>query len=99
MMSEAGIEGNYKNHSLRKSTYPRLFRKWVEAEHIKEQTGHKSDAVTSYKKSNTAQKKGVSAMLSVLPKEMDDIRSSQDRMIAKEEAFKKKKLTGHPPPY
>ena len=49
-----------------------------------------------YKKSNTVQKKEVSAMLSVLPKEMDAFRPSLDRVIAKKEAFKKKKLPVHP---
>ena len=37
---------------------------------IKEQTGHKSEAVMLYKKSNLQQKKEVSDMLSVLPREL-----------------------------
>ena len=44
---------------------------------IKEQTWHKSEAVMLYKKSNLQQKKEVSDMLSVLPRQMEEIRASQ----------------------
>ena len=57
---------------------------------IKEQTGHKSEAVMLYKKYNLKQKKEVSDMLSVLPREMEEIRASQSVMLAREEMFKKK---------
>ena len=57
---------------------------------IKEQTGHKSEAVMLYKKSNLKQKKEVSDMLSVLPREMEEIRASQSVMLAREEMFEKK---------
>ena len=57
---------------------------------IKEQTGHKSEAVMLYKKSNLKQKKEVSDMLSVLPREMEEIRESQSKMLAREEMFEKK---------
>ena len=76
---------------MRKSTCTRLFRKGVDPQLIKEQTGHKSEAVMLYKKSNLEQKKEVSAMLSVLPKEMDEIRASQSAMLAREEMFEKKR--------
>ena len=39
------MEGNFKNHSMRKATCTRLFRKGVDPQLIKEQTGHKSEAV------------------------------------------------------
>ena len=52
MMKSGGVEGNFKNHFMRKSTYTRLFRKGVDHQLIKEQTGHKSEAVMLYKKSN-----------------------------------------------
>ena len=45
------MEGNFKNHSMRKFTCTRLFRKGVDPQLIKEQTGHKSEAVMLYKKS------------------------------------------------
>ena len=58
---------------------------------IKEQTGHKSEAVMLYKKSNLQQKKEVSDMLSVLPREMEQIRASQSVMLDREEMFEKKR--------
>ena len=75
---------------MRKATCTRLFRKGVDPQLIKEQTGHKSEAVMLYKKSNLQQKKEVSDMLSVLPREMEEIRSSQSAMLAREEMFEKK---------
>ena len=84
------MEGNFKNHSVRKATCTRLFRKGVDPQLIKEQTGHKSEAVILYKKSNLQQKKEVSDMLSVLPREMEEIRASQSVMLAREEMFEKK---------
>ena len=85
------MEGNFKNYSMRKSTCTRLFRKGVDPQLIKEQTGHKSEAVMLYKKSNLQQKKEVSDMLSVLPRQMEDIRASQSVMLAREEMFEKKR--------
>ena len=76
---------------MRKSTCTRLFRKGVDPQLIKEQTGHKSEAVMLYKKSNMQQKKEVSDMLSVLPREMEEIRASQSKMLAREEMFEKKR--------
>ena len=43
-----------------------------------------------YKKYNLKQKKEVSDMLSVLPREMEEIRASQSVMLAREEMFEKK---------
>ena len=51
-MKRQGVESNFKNHSMRKSTCTRLFSKGVDPQLIKEQTGHKSEAVMLYKKSN-----------------------------------------------
>ena len=76
---------------MRKSTYTRLFRKGVDPQLIKEQTGHKSEAVILYKKSNLQQKKEVSDMLSVLPRQIEEIRASQSAMLAREEMFEKKR--------
>ena len=50
---------------MRKSTCTRLFRKGVDPQLIKEQTGHKFEAVMLYKESNMQQKKEVSDMLSI----------------------------------
>ena len=57
---------------------------------IKGQTGHKSETVMLYKKSNLQQKKEVSDMLSVLPREIDEIRASQSKMLARKEMFEKR---------
>ena len=76
------MEGNFKNHSMGKST---CTRKGVDPQLIKEQTGHKSEAVMLYKKSNLQPKKEVSDMLSVLPRQMEEIRASQYAMLAREE--------------
>ena len=57
---------------------------------IKEQTGYKSEAVMLYKKSNLKQKKEVSDMLSILSREMEEIRASQSVMLAREEMFEEK---------
>ena len=43
-----------------------------------------------YKKSNLKQKKEISDMLSVLPREMDEIRASRSAMLAREEIFEKR---------
>ena len=66
MMEEGGIEGHFRNHSTRKSTCTRLFQEGVDPQLIKEQTGHKSEAVMRYKKSNLAIKKQVSDMFMLI---------------------------------
>ena len=90
-MKKGVIEENFKNHSMRKSTCTRLFRKGMDPQLIKEQTRHKSEVVMLYKKSNLQQKKEVSDMLSVLPQEMDAIRASQSKMLEREENLEKKR--------
>ena len=84
------MEGNFKNHSMRKSTCTRLFRKGVDPQLIKEQTGHKSEAVILYKKSNLQQKKEVSDMLSVLPRQIEEIRASRVQCLLGKKCLKKR---------
>ena len=55
MMSEAGVEGYYTNHSLRATTVSRLFQNDVGDKLIKEVTGHRSDALQGYKKETEEQ--------------------------------------------
>ena len=50
MMSEAGVEGYYPNHSLRATAVSRLFRNDVGDKLIKWVTGHRSDALQRYKR-------------------------------------------------
>ena len=52
MMVEAGIEGNFRNHSTREISCTRLFQQSIDPQLIKEQTGHKSEAIMRYKKLN-----------------------------------------------
>ena len=91
MMEEAGIKGHFCNHSTCKSTCTRLFQKGVDPQLIKEQTGHKSDAIMRYKKSNLVMKQKVSDMLSVLPHEMEEIRKREPIMLEKERESEEKK--------
>ena len=67
--------------------------KGVDPQLIKEQTGHKSDAVMRYKKSNLDMKQKVSDMLSVLPREMKQIRDRENVMLKKERVIEEKKIT------
>ena len=90
MMDAAGIEGYFRNHSTRKSTCTCLFQKGVDPQLIKEQTGHKSEAIMRYKKSNLAMKKQVSDMLSVLPCEMNTIREREAEMLEVEHKSEEK---------
>ena len=84
MMSQAGIEGNFWNHSLRKACATRLFRKGVDPQLISEQMGYRSSAIIKYKKTDLSLKKQVSDMLNVLPIEMQEIHNSQERMLENE---------------
>ena len=58
---------------------------------IKEQTGHKSEAIMRCKKSNIQMKKQVSDMLSVFPREMEQIRNREGVMIQNETVIEEKK--------
>ena len=57
MMSEAGVEGYYTNHSLRATSVSRLFQNDVDDKHklIKGVTGHRSDALQGYKRETEEQ--------------------------------------------
>ena len=90
MTSDAGIQSHSRNHSTRKSTCTRLFQKGVDSQLIHEQTGHKSNAIMRYKKSNIEMKKK-SNMLSVLPCEMNQIRNREEVMMQKESQSEEKK--------
>ena len=59
---------------------------------MKEQTGHKCDAVILYRKSLIFSHVECTAL------KMEEIRSSQDRMLAEEEALENKKSSRAPSP-
>ena len=51
-MQEGGVEGKYTNHSLRATSASRMYHRGVPEQVIKEVTGHKSDCVRYYKRTN-----------------------------------------------
>jgi len=55
MMSEAGVEGYYTNHSLRATAVSRLFQNDVDDKLIKGVTGHRSVALQGYKRETEEQ--------------------------------------------
>jgi hypothetical protein len=63
MMKQAGINGYFTNHSLRATTVTRLFHHGVDDKIIKAQTGHRSDAVNSYKRISDTQLHDVSNII------------------------------------
>lgn len=72
LMRSAGYFGNFTNHSLRATTATRLFHGKCDEQLIAEQTGHSSNAIRRYKKSNIAQKQDVSRILSGEKKTVDN---------------------------
>ena len=45
----AGVEGNFRNHSLRATSITRMNQAKVPEQEIKEFSGHRSSAVRTYK--------------------------------------------------
>ena len=50
IMAEVGVKGYFTNHSLRASTVSRLSREVVDDKLIRGVTGHRSEALQSYKR-------------------------------------------------
>ena len=48
LMSDAGYDGFYSGHSLRRTGNTRLFQAGVKRKIVKECTGHRSDAIDKY---------------------------------------------------
>ncbi|XP_060572537.1 uncharacterized protein KIAA1958-like [Ruditapes philippinarum] len=63
IMKTAGFEGYFTNHSLRAATATRLFQENIPEQLIMEQTGNRSNALFSYKRSSDQQKRLVSNVL------------------------------------
>lgn len=63
VMGKAGIDGFYTNHSLRATTATRLFNANIPEQLIREQTGHRSNALWSYSRPSEPQKRKVSEIL------------------------------------
>ncbi len=52
LMSDGGFSGRFTNHSLRVNTATHMFQSGVEEQIMKEKTGHCSDVVRAYKRTN-----------------------------------------------
>ncbi len=52
LTSQAGLVGNFTNHSLWSTTATRMYSQGIDEQVIKEVTGHKSDAVRAYKRTS-----------------------------------------------
>ena len=52
IMSETGVKGYFANHSLRATAVSRLFQEGADEKLIKGVTGHRSEALDSYKTTN-----------------------------------------------
>lgn len=63
LCEKAGFSGFYTNHSLRATAATRLYDAGVDEQLICEKTGHKSNAVRSYKRTSAEQKQRVSAIV------------------------------------
>ena len=55
MCSKAGLEGFYSNHSLRATAATRMYAAYLPEQLICEKTGHRSEAVRSYKRTSSIQ--------------------------------------------
>ncbi len=53
LTQKAGLVGHFSNHSLRASAATRMYEQGVDEQTIKHITGHKSDAIQSYKHVNS----------------------------------------------
>ncbi len=72
LTSQAGLVGNFTNHSLRSTAATRMYSKGIDEQVIKEVTGHRSDAVRAYKRtSDNLLKEASSVIGSDKPKEFD----------------------------
>lgn len=63
LCSKAGLEGFRTNHSLRASAASRLYAEGVDEQPIKEVTGHRSNAVREYQRTNKDQMKCVNKIV------------------------------------
>ena len=63
LAADAGLKGNYSNHSLRATAASRLYNANVDEQLISEVTGHRSNAVREYKGTSNDQLKCVSNVL------------------------------------
>ena len=63
LLKDAGLDGFFTNHSLRRTCATRLFQTGADTKLVKEITGHISDAVHKYQKTSIHQKMEVSKII------------------------------------
>ena len=63
LATQAGLKGNYSNHSLRATAATQLYNANVDKQLISEVTGHRSNVVRGYKRTSNDQLKSVSNVL------------------------------------
>lgn len=59
----SAFDGNFTNHSLRRTSTTRLFQAGVPEDVIRHHTGHRSNAIAQYKECSNQQRVSVSATL------------------------------------
>ena len=64
LLKDSKLDGFFTNHSLRRTSTTRLFRKGVDRKLIKEFTGHTSDAIDQYQITSDEQRKDMSRIIS-----------------------------------
>ena len=63
LCAAAGFQGHYTNHSLRATAATRLYLAGIDEQLITEKTGHRSNSVRGYKRTNDGQLKEISNIL------------------------------------
>ena len=63
LLKDAGLDGYFTNHSLRRTCATRLFQAGTDVKLVKEVTGHISDAVHKYQSTSDQQRMQVSAII------------------------------------
>ena len=78
MLKDAGLDGFFTNHSLRRTAAMRLFRAGQNVKLIKEVTGHVSNAVEKYEMTSDQQCMDISSILQAEPIEKIKDQSDQE---------------------
>lgn len=63
LVSKIGLQGRFSNHSCRATAASRMYQGNCEEQLVMEKTGHRSNAVRSYKRTSDSQLRGVSKLL------------------------------------
>ena len=79
MLKNAGLDGYFTNHSLRRTCVTRLFQTGTDVKLIKEITGHVSDSVHKYQTTSSDQRMHLS---SIIQGDVTPIKLSQAELMA-----------------